>query len=119
MGGKRLFLLVNIYNQDTGNRSSQYVQTAGRDVVQPGTYGGCAEKLYVVDKIFKPLLPSQLRLQEGEGLKGSNMPSGLLRAVTHPIYLYLWPLRSLCIEIRDPESKTETDIKSLKYSNDE
>lgn len=80
--------------------------------MQPGTYGGCAEKLYVADKIFKPLFPSQWRLQEGEGLKGSTMPSGLLRAVTHPIYLYLWPPRNLCVEIRGPERETETDRKT-------
>lgn len=44
----------------------------------------------MADKIFKLLFSSQWRLQEGEGLKGSNLPSGPLRAVTHPIYLYLW-----------------------------
>lgn len=87
------------------------MQTAGRDVVQPGTYGGCAEKLYVADKIFKPLFPSQWRLQEGEGLKGSNMPSGLLRAVTHPIYLYLWPLRKLCVDPRSGERDRERHRK--------
>lgn len=64
----------------------------GRDIIQREkvkTYGGCAEKLYVANNIFQQQLRSQWRPQEVEGLKGCNIPSGILRAVTHPIYLYL------------------------------
>lgn len=59
------------------------------DKKKVGTYGGCAEKLYVADNIFHQRLWSQRRLQEGKGRKGSDIPSGIQQAVTHLIYLYL------------------------------
>lgn len=83
------------------------VNTGGCGAQWAGTYGGCAEKLYVADNIFHQWFPSPWRL---EGLKSSNTPSGILQVATNPIYLYLWPVSNLSVELTSPTERVRSAV---------
>lgn len=53
----------------------------------------------------------------GEGLKWSNTPSGILQAATNPIYLYLWPVSNLSVELTSATERVRSAVVSPDKTN--